>query len=471
MEDACEGKQAPGMSKPRGATSPLQIAAGRRHPPSHAGCLVLIGVSHQGSPVAMRERLLAGAAGAAATSPAVQMVAEMIRRQFGPAVVLSTCNRWEAYCWTLLSRSAATVGLVRLLGAHAGLSAAELRPHVYLHTGIDAAQHLMRVTAGLDSLALGESQILGQVRAAWQEAAALASLGPELDSVFRRAIEAARRIRNLGAFDRHPSVAAIAVGAGARAAGNIAGRSVAVLGAGATGQAAVRALVSAGARHVTLVNRSPERAASAVQALYLGDRVSAAPLEALPQALIGADVIICATSAATHLVSVTVVAEALRQRGEQPLVLVDIAVPRDVEPAVRHLPGAQLIDLDDLEARCMLDGAHRRRELDRAETLAREAAESCMAALRAREAVPDIIALRRQAEAIRAGELRRAAGRLSRLAPAERAAVEQVTYAIVQKLLHPPITALRRNTAARGPAARRARAMIVSSLSAPDTLA
>jgi glutamyl-tRNA reductase len=180
--------------------------------------------------------------------------------------------------------------------------------------------------------------------------------------------------------------------------------------------------------------------------------------------LVEADALVCATASPVELVSAAAVAGAVRQRRGRLLVVVDIAVPRDVEPAVRALPGVRLIDLDDLEARCALDGAARRRELERAEALAREAAEACMAALRVREAVPDIVALRQQAEAIRAAELRRAAGRLSRLAPDERAAVEQVTHAIVQKLLHPPTVALRRATASRSAAARRARATILGSL-------
>jgi glutamyl-tRNA reductase len=218
---------------------------------------------------------------------------------------------------------------------------------------------------------------------------------------------------------------------------------VAVLGAGVTGKAAARALAATGASRIRLLNRSLERATDLAAGLALGDRAVPGTLDDLPEALAECDAVVCATAASRPVVLASDVASALARRPGRRLVLVDIAVPRDVEPEVRGLPGVTLLDLDDLEARCALDAHDRRREVERIEAVATAEAEDCAAALRARRAIPDIVALRRRADAIRRGEWRRFAGRLQRLSPAERAAVEQMTHAIVQKLLHPPTVALR----------------------------
>ncbi|MGH2352650.1 MAG: glutamyl-tRNA reductase, partial [Chloroflexota bacterium] len=339
------------------------------------GALVLVGASHHTAPVAVRERLAA-----AGSEAALDALLGAIRQPCGPAVVLSTCNRLEVYCWTTERPSVATARLIQALAAHAGRSPKTLRPYVYTSTGVDAARHLIRVAAGLDSLALGESQIIGQVREAWLAAAACAPLGPQLNEVFRQAIDAARRLRSLGAFDRHPSVAGIAVHVAAEAVGGLRGKHVAVLGAGATGKTAARALALGGAGQITLLNRSLERARDTAASLGLGERLSPQPLSDLPTVLAAADAVICATAAASPVISAAAVAAALPRRGGRPLVVVDIAVPRDTEPPVRALAGVDLIDLDDLEARCALDGTARQREMERVEAAARQAAEECLAA-------------------------------------------------------------------------------------------
>lgn len=422
--------------------------------------LVLTGVSHHTAPVAVRERLAAGCADDGAGA-----LREAVRQACGPAVVLATCNRLEVYCWVTGRPGPATSRLVRLLAGQAGARLATLRPHVYTSSGGEAIRHLIRVTSGLDSLALGECQIIGQVRDAFLGSARQAPLGPDLHLIFRHALDAARRLRNLGAFDRHPSVAALAVHVAGHELGGAPVREVAVLGAGVTGKAIVRAFAAAGVRRVRLLNRSLEHARSVANTLALGDRVTVAPLDDLPEALATCDALICATAAARPVVTAAAVAAALPLRAGRPLVIVDIAVPRDVEPDVRHLPGAILVDLDDLEARCALDPGERRHELDRVERAAADAAQECLAALRARAAVPEIVALRRRGAAIREAELRRWAGRLNQLAPADRAAVEQLTHAIVQKLLHPPTVALRRASVGGGATARRTRAAILQALS------
>jgi glutamyl-tRNA reductase len=424
------------------------------------GGLVLAGTSHHVAPVAVRERLL-GKSG----ERAVESLGELIRARCGPVVVVSTCNRLEVYCWTPRRLTAVQRDLVRLLAAWSGLSDGELRPHVYVKSGYEAAHHLIRVSAGLDSLAIGESQILGQVREAWQGARDQGSLAPELDGLFRRAVEAARRIRNQGGFDRHPSVAGIAVEAAAAVYMGFGGRVVAVLGAGATGQEAAARLLAAGAAHVTILNRSRRRAAEAKASLP-PERVSTATLEALTRTLAEADILICATSAPAAVITREMVATAIGERHGRMLVVVDIAVPRDVDPEVRSLKGVHLIDLDDLSAGCALDIQARQRTLEQAEAQAAASASAYVEALRLREAVPDIRALRQEAEAIRRAELRRVSGRLYRLTPKEQATIEQMTHTIVQKLLHAPTLALKEASSSGGSTARRRRAQIMAAFSA-----
>ena len=425
----------------------------------------MVGVSHHQAPVALRERLAIAPQGFAegkGSERAAESLTALVREEVGPAVALSTCNRLEVYCAT--RRPRARERLTRVLAAWSGVPRAQLAPVVYSHAGVAAAQHLIRVAAGLDSLAVGESEVLGQVRAAWLEAR---PVGPELETLFRRGIEAGRRIRKLGAFDRHPSVAGLAVEALTHTLGGLEGRHVGVLGAGITGRAALGALLGAGAQRVTLLNRSRHRLAR-LRADVTDERVELATLDALPAALVTVDALVCATSAPGAVVTEAAVAEAVQRRAGRPLGLVDIAVPRDVEPAVGGLTGVRLLNLDDLAAGCALDGRARGEALERADALAREEAAAVMAALERRTAATDIAALRAHAAAIRESELRRVTGRLSGLSAREKATVEQLTHAIVQKLLHPPTVALRRAAGGRIPA-QRARTAIVRALTDPST--
>jgi glutamyl-tRNA reductase len=418
--------------------------------------LLLVGTSHHAAPVALRERLL-GKAG----ERAIEQLGFLVREKIGSAVVVSTCNRLEVYCWTERRESARS--LVRLLAAWSGLPQTALRPHLYVYRGVAAAQHLIRVAAGLDSLALGESQVLGQVRDAWAAARREAPLGPEFELLFRRAVEAARRIRRAGGLSHHPSVAGVAVHTAVEVLGGLRGRQVAVLGAGVTGQDAARALLAAGAAHVTLLNRSRRRLAD-LGADLPAAHVTRERLDDLPRVLCEVDLLVCATASPAPVVSNGAVAEALPVRAGRPLLLLDIAVPRDIALEVRHLPGVTLLDLDDLAEHCALDAPARHAALERAAGEARSAAEAYVTQLRLRDATPDIVALRRAAAAARAEALRRFGGRLRDLTPDQRAAVEQLTHTIVQKLLHAPTLALRGTATLPPTGARRHRALVMDTL-------
>ena len=256
------------------------------------GALVLAGVSHHTAHVAVREPLAAACAGEGEAA-----LRRAVREAVGPAVTLVTCNRLEVYAWAPQRPARAAARLQRLLAAQAGVPLRDLRPHVFARSGVDAIEHLIRVASGLDSLALGECQIIGQVREAFLAGAAEGPLGPQLHLTFQHALEAGRRVRQLGGLDRHPSVAAIAVHVAAMELGTLRGKEVAVLGAGVTGKAAALALAATGAARIHLLNRSPERAAALAAGLALGERAVPGALDDLPHALATCDAVVCATAA------------------------------------------------------------------------------------------------------------------------------------------------------------------------------
>jgi glutamyl-tRNA reductase len=359
-----------------------------------------------------------------------------------PSVLLATCNRVEVYAWAATRPAELGHKLGRRLARAAGVPFALVAPHLFTFTGPDAVLHLVRVVAGLDSLVLGDEQIRGQVRDACSQARAEGALPAPLDGIFRKVLQAGRTIRGGGVLARHPSVAESAIHMLRQKLGpdGVAGETALVLGAGSVAEAAARALIAAGAR-VSLLNRTPEHAARV--ATRLGPRVGSHALDALPRLLPEAGILVCATASRRPVVDVHTVADALQARGGRSIFIVDIAVPRDVEPAVRELAGARLLDLDDMGAQCPVQSPLENSEFVRVERLAKEEATRITAWLRNRELIPAIVDLRRQGAEICALELRRAAPRLRDLTDDQRAALDAVTAAIVNKLLHGPTVVLR----------------------------
>jgi glutamyl-tRNA reductase len=386
----------------------------------------VVGLSHHSAPLVVRERMAFDIDRWRQTAPPAL-----------PGVLLSTCNRVEVYAWAGGRPSSAVRALQRGLARAAGCRYEDLAPHLYASTGRDAVLHLVRVAAGLDSLVLGEDQIRGQMREALRQAEAAWPLPAPLRGAFQRASESARRVRASTRLAHQPSIATAGVHVAQRVLGEpLAGRAVVVLGAGVIARAAVEDLRAAGAQ-VTVLNRTPEHA----QDLH-GVRV--AGLDSLAGALEDAVLVVAATASRQPVVQAKDVQRALdRRSGRLPLVLLDIALPRDVEPSVRTLDGARLIDLDDLERECPLDVHARRAEVERAEALAAEEASRLADWLRTRAVSPAIVELRGFAESIRAAELRRSAARLKDLTPEQAAAVDALTAGIVNKLLHGPTVALR----------------------------
>jgi glutamyl-tRNA reductase len=410
-------------------------------------CLVMVGLSHHATPLEVRERVA---------------VEEATWRQFAPqgfgTLLLSTCNRVEVYAWPRGRPAVAIRSLQRSLARATGVEQAELQPHLKALTGHDALRHLVRVISGLDSLVVGEEQIRGQVREALSAAEASGALSPVLRGIFERAGESARRIRAGTSLGKVPSIATAGVAVAHRALGQDLNTRVAlVLGAGVMARAAVESLVAYGAR-VSVLNRTPANAERIVG--HLGSAVRVAPLDALPDALLDAALVVGATASRQPVLDRATVQAATRARGGRPLLLVDIAMPRDIEPGVRGLPGVTLIDLDDLERECPLNAESRHAEQQRAEALAIEETDRLTDWLRLRAVSPAIAELRTYAETIRRNELRRSASRLRDLTPEQTAAVEALTAGIVNKLMHGPTVALR-DAAARSGGLGRSRTRIL----------
>ncbi|HWC43448.1 MAG TPA: glutamyl-tRNA reductase [Actinomycetota bacterium] len=364
------------------------------------------------------------------------------------AVVVSTCNRVEVY--TAISRFHGAAGDVRrFLADFHGLALGEFAGHLYDWYEERAVRHLFGVAAGVDSMVVGEAQILGQVRESFTAAQAERTVGPVLSALFTRAIKVGKRARSetgIGAGQRSTVSVGLRVAAGQL--GDLAGRRVLLVGAGGLARLAGQAVRAAGAGELVVANRTP--ATGATLARELGGR--AVPLERVGEELAAADLVVAATAGATPTVTATAVAATLDRRPEGsgeshrgapvgrtgPLVVLDLGVPRDVEPEVRDLPGVVLADLDALRAVLETDEGPRR-EVERVRALIAEETAAFMSGQREARLTPTIRVLRARAEQVRQQELAKAATRLAGLDDRQRAAVEAVTRGLVNKLLHDPM--------------------------------
>jgi glutamyl-tRNA reductase len=386
--------------------------------------VVLVGISHHQAPIELRER--------AALDP--QRASELARQLAGAngeAVCLSTCNRTELY----LASSSADEAERRAEAALLALET-ELGPALYRLRDAGAALHLFRVAAGLDSMVPGEGEILGQVRSAHD----LGAPGPVLDRLFRQALHAGKKARAQTAIGESPaSVSSAAAALAEQVFGDLRGRSILVVGAGKVGELAVRNLVSRGATIAFVANRSVDRA----DELARRARAEAISLERIQSGLERADMVLSSTSASGWILTRAQVERALPARRGRPLFLIDLAVPRDLDPSIHELEGCYLYDIDDLEAVVAETLAGRRREAERAEAIVAGEADHFRKWHASLDVVPAIASLRARAEEIRASELRRA-----KLSDAERRAAESVTAAVLNKLLHLPTIRMKEAAAA-----------------------
>jgi glutamyl-tRNA reductase len=383
--------------------------------------LTLVGLSHQNTPVDVRER-------AFVPLPQAGELAATLAED-GEAVCLSTCNRTELY----LVGADAEARALAALGSVSGLAPDELRAVVYRLADGAAALHLFRVAAGLDSLVPGEGEILGQVRAALEAGAT----GPVLDRVFRQALHAGKKVRAETAIAESPaSVSAAAAALVQQVFGQLDGCRVLLVGAGHVAELAARSLAARGARIAFVANRSPHRAAE-LAGRFGSEGIG---IERAAAVLGEVDVIVSSTGSSGRVLDRADIDGALGSRKGRPLFLIDLAVPRDLDPAIHELDDCYLYDIDDLESVVASSLAGRRREAARAEAIVAEEAEAFREWQASREVVPAIASLRAHAEEIRAAELERARGRLS---SSDQEVVESITARIVDKLLHLPTVRLK----------------------------
>ena len=396
--------------------------------------VVVVGLNHRTVPLDVLERMTVNDARlpkALADLLSLDNVTE--------AVIVSTCMRTEVY--VVAERFHAALADVREFLSRLGFTAPEdFSDHLYSYFEDGAVRHLFRVASGLDSTVVGEHEVLGQVRHAWEAARAEDACGPVLSALFRHAVEVGKRARSETAIGRGTaSVSHAAVAMAEQRVGSLAGRSLLVLGAGDMGEGMAVALASKGVGSVLVANRTWDRAVAL--AARVGGR--AVHLGELAASLAEVDVVLTSTGAASALVEVGDLAPVMAQRSGRPLLIVDVAVPRDVDPAVSELPGVTLLDMDDLREFASQGIEGRRREMARVEEIVDAEVERYASVSSARELAPLIVALRDKAEAARAAELERFAARLAGMSEAEREAVEALTRGIVQKLLHDPTVSLK----------------------------
>lgn len=386
--------------------------------------ILCLGVNHRTAPVEVRERLACSLEEVLA-----------VGAPFGEVVLLSTCNRLELYACSPAGPDGVEEAMTALLCQATGVGEGELAGHLYSRRGWDAATHLLRVATGLDSLVLGEPQILGQVTGAFMQATEAGSLGHCLTKLFRAAIRAGKRARNETAISANPaSISSVALSLAQQHAGELRQRRVLVIGAGEMGRLTLKALSHRGAGCVEVVNRTFARAESAA-ATFGG---CAFPLDRLAERLAQADVVIAATGAPQPILSRQVVADAVALRPERPLLLVDLAVPRDIDPAVGELPGVSLYDVDDL--RGSLDEAlsAREGEVPQVEAIIAEEVSGLQNAYREMSVRPLIKDLRHKAENIRQREMERTLRNLGDIDDATLRHIQKFSQALVNQLLHEP---------------------------------
>src|SRR6478735_220333 len=388
--------------------------------------IVVIGVNHRTGPLGLLERV-------AIPGPEVPkaVIGLTSRQNISEAVVLTTCNRTEVYA-VAEKFHGAYADIRDFFSELSGLAADELHAHLYSQHDHGAINHLFEVAAGLDSAVLGESEILGQVRNAWDVARTEGGTRATLNLLFRTAIEVGKRVRTETNIGRGTaSVSHAAVELATDRLGSLAGKRVLVVGAGDMGEGIATALVGAGATDISVTNRTIERAEQLATRVH--GRV--VPFGKLPSAISAADVLLTCTGAGSVLVDVdTMVAG--RIGISDPLLVVDIAVPRDVASEVDELAGVTLLNLDDLRDWADRGLAQRASETERVRSIVGEEIEHYLLESAARQAAPLVAQLYEQAEAVRTGELQRFSARLAGFDDAQRATLEAVTKGIVAKLLH-----------------------------------
>lgn len=391
----------------------------------------LIGLNHRTAPVEVREKL---SFPEAALPEALRAVASLPNVR--EAMILSTCNRVE-----IMARSEGDAGnaipdMVQFLAHYHQRPHAQVEPYLYQHEQAAAIRHIFRVAASLDSMIVGEAQILGQVKEAYAIARNAGTLRGPLDEALTRSFHVAKRVRTeTGIATSAVSVSYAAVELAKKIFGSLTDKKVLLVGAGKMSELAARHLVSSGATQIAVANRSPERAEEL--AAGLGGR--AVPFEKMREAAAQCDIVLTSTGASNYLITKADVQRMLAERKNRPMFLIDIAVPRNIDPAINKLDNIFLYDIDDLQQVVSANLKEREKEALTAEQIAIEEAEKFLHWLKTLDVVPTIVDLQAQLEQVRQQEMARAASQLGTLTPVQREAVEALTRGLMNKVAHAPI--------------------------------
>ena len=398
------------------------------------GSFFVAGMNHLTAPVDVREQL-------ALEEEKVREILTDLggRGLFAEVMILSTCNRVEVYGVAEAPGEARQTAFGRL-GAQRGLALRDIEPLLYTKTEDEAVHHLFRVAASLDSMIVGEPQILGQVKEAFALAQSASTIGPLLHSLMSQAFGVAKRVRTETEVGRHAvSISFAAVELGRKIFGGLDGKAVLLVGAGEMAELAARHLVEHGALPVYVANRTSSRAQELAR--LLGG--TAVPFDELHAVMASVDIVIASTAAPEPIIRAADVQHALYARRSRPLFFVDIAVPRNVEPAVNDLDNAFCYDVDDLRSVVDSNLRERQREAQRAEALVAREVERFAARLQDLAVVPTIVSLRDKLESVRRAELDKALARLGDADEETRRVMEALSQAIVNKVLHAPMVKLR----------------------------
>ncbi|WP_158941331.1 glutamyl-tRNA reductase [Granulicella sp. S190] len=420
-------------------------------PTTTQGRLVLLGINHNTAPIEVRERLaipaerLADATRTLVHQPGVR-----------EGLILSTCNRVELLTLQDDAEAAqpqANTDLLRFLHEYFAVPPHDIQPHLYEFREREAVRHLFRVASSLDSMVVGEPQILGQVKEAYTIARDAGAVSTHLEALLQRTFTVAKKIRtetHIGSSS--VSIASVAVDLARKIFGSLQGKTVLLVGAGKMSELAARHLIQQGASSILVTNRTHSRAEK-IAADFVSPTVhtEALAFEALYEQADRADIVITSTGAPQKIFEHSHGQLFLHRRRNRPMFFIDIAVPRDVDPRMNEVEGCFVYDIDDLQQVAAANLADRSREAAAAETIVSREVDKYHERLQSRDAVPAIKALQQQAEELRQAELMRSQSKLASLTPQQREAVEALTRSLTAKLLHPQLTALREATRTKDP--------------------